>query len=119
MTEFEANRLVLTLSMNFAKFMPAEIDAAAVKRGMWMRELQKYDFRKGLEAVNDIIRRMPYPPTLNDFISRVGNDPELTREDLQARLPGPTFGTKEGFEAMYTADMDRVAKLMDELMREL
>ena len=119
MTEFEANRLVLTLSMNFAKFMPAEIDAAAVKRGMWMRELQKYDFRKGLEAVNDIIRRMPYPPTLNDFISRMGNDPELTREDLQALLPGPTFGTEEGYKAMYTANEDHVKEVMEKLMREL
>lgn len=119
MTEFEANRLVLTLSMNFAKFMPLEIEAAAVKRGMWMRELAKYDFKKALEAVNDIVQTLPYPPTLYDLKSRLGYDPDLTRDEMQARLPGPTFGTPEGYKAMYTADMSRVDRLMAALDNEL
>lgn len=116
MTEFEANRLVLTLSMNFAKFMPLEIEAAAVKRGMWMRELAKYDFKKALEAVNDIIQKLPYPPTLYDLKSRLGYDPELTRDEIEARLPGPTYDKPESY---YTADMDRVDKLMADLDKEL
>lgn len=119
MTEFEANRLVLTLTMNFAKFMPTEIEAAAVKRGMWLRELEKYDFKKALEAVNDIIHCLPYPPTIYDLTSRMGQGGEYTRDDLQARLPGPTFGTEEGYKAMYTADPDHVNAVMEKLMREL
>ncbi len=116
MTEFEANRLVLTLSMNFAKFMPLEIEAAAVKRGMWMRELAKYDFKQGLEAAKKIINSSPYPPTIYDLKQALGHNPELTRDEIEARLPGPTYDKPESY---YTADMDRVDKLMADLDKEL
>lgn len=119
MTEFEANKLMLMLIYNFSSFMPADIQGAALKKALWMDELRKQDFQKAEKAVKEIIQRSPYPPTIYDFKTAMGVGGELTRDDIQARLPGPTFGTKEGYEAMYTADMDRVAKLMDELMREL
>ena len=119
MTYEEANRLVITLNMNFAAFMPREVEEAAAKRGMWLGELQKYDFRKGLEAVNHIIQTSPYPPTIYDFKTALGVGGELTRDDIQARLPGPTFGTEEGYKAMYTADPEHVKSVFEQLMRDL
>lgn len=119
MTEREADRLLLMLQYNFARFYPDDVQGIAVKKGTWMAELVKYDYGKAEKAVRDIIQTLPYPPTIYDLKSRLGHDPALTRDDMQARLPGPVFGTQEGFEAMYTADLSRVDKLMAELDEEL
>ena len=118
MTYQEANRLVLTLNMNFASFLPRDIEEAAAKRGMWLAELQQYDFKKGLEAVNRLIQTTPYAPTIYDFKTALGVGGELTREDIQARLPGPTFESEEGMKALYTADPQHVADVFEKLMRE-
>ena len=119
MTEREAERIFITLNMNFAAFVPREMEEAAVKRGLWLKELMKYDFADGLKAANQIIQTSPYPPTIYDFKAAVGINPELTREEAQARLPGPTFDSKEGMQALYTCDMDRVNRLMADLDKEL
>lgn len=114
MTYEEATRLVLTLNMNFAAFLPKEIDLAAAKKSMWTSELMKHDFHKGLEAVQTLIQTLQYPPTMWDLKTTLGVGGELTRDDIQARLPGPTFGPE-----MYSADMDRVDRLMAALDEEL
>lgn len=119
MTYQEAERLVITLHMNFANFLPKEIELAAAKKGQWMKELEPYEFRRGLEAVNTLVQTLQYPPTMFDLKTALGAGGEYTRDDLQARLPGPTFGTEEGYAAMYTCDMDRVNKLMADLDYEL
>lgn len=119
MTYQEAERLVITLHMNFANFLPKEIELAAAKKGQWMKELEPYEFRRGLEAVNTLIHTLQYPPTMFDLKTVLGVGGEYTRDDLQARLPGPTFGTEEGYRAMYTSDMTRVDRIMAELDREL
>lgn len=119
MTYQEAERLVITLHMNFANFLPKEIELAAAKKGQWMKELEPYEFRRGLEAVNTLVQTLQYPPTMYDLKTALGAGGEYTRDDLQARLPGPTFGTEEGYAAMYTCDMDRVNKLMADLDYEL
>ena len=119
MTYEEANRIVITLNMNFAAFLPRDPEEAAAKRNMWIAELSKYDFKQGLEAAKKIINTSPYPPTIYDFRTAMGHNPELTRDEAQARLPGPTWESEEGMKALYTADMDRVNKLMAELDKEL
>lgn len=119
MTYQEAERLVITLHMNFANFLPKEIELAAAKKGQWMKELEPYEFRRGLEAVNTLVQTLQYPPTMFDLKTALGAGGEYTRDDLQARLPGPTFGTEEGYAAMYTCDMERVNKLMADLDYEL
>lgn len=119
MTEREAERIFITLNMNFAAFVPRETEEAAVKRGLWLRELMKYDFAEGLKAANKIIQTSPYPPTIYDFKSAMGFNPELTREEAQARLPGPTWETEEGMKAQYSFDHDRVNRMMADLDKEL
>ena len=119
MTYEEANRIVITLNMNFAAFLPRDPEEAAAKRNMWIAELSKYDFKQGLEAAKKIINTSPYPPTIYDLKQALGHNPELTRDEAQARLPGPTWESEEGMKALYTADMDRVNKLMADLDKEL
>lgn len=116
MTYEEASRLITMLQMNFAAFMPAQVEAAALKKGLWAEELQKYTYEKGMKAVRDIIGLLQYPPTIADFRSRVGKSAEMTRDDYIARLPGPTI---EDIEARYSANMDRVDKMMADLDGEL
>lgn len=119
MTEKEAERIFITLNMNFAAFVPREMEEAAVKRGLWLRELMKYDFADGLKAANQIIQTSPYPPTIYDFKMAMGFNPELTREEAQARLPGPTWETEEGMKAQYSFDHERARKIMEDLDKEL
>ena len=119
MTYQEAERLVLTIHMNFANFLPKEVELAAAKRGQWMKELEPYEFRRGLEAVNTLVQTLQYPPTMYDLKTALGAGGELTRDDVIARLPGPTFGTEEGFRAMYDFDHDRARKIMERLDEEL
>ena len=116
MTYEEANRIVITLNMNFAAFLPRDPEEAAAKRNMWISELAKYDFKQGLEAAKKIINTSPYPPTIYDLKQALGHNPELTRDEIEARLPGPTYDKPESY---YTADMDRVNKLMADLDKEL
>lgn len=116
MTYEEADRLVTILHMNFAAFLPATPEASAVKKGMWCGELQKFDYKRGLDAVKMLLQTQQYPPTMYDLrqalgVDRLHNDP--------AMIEGPTFDTAEGKAAMYTADMDRVNKLMTDLDKEL
>lgn len=116
MTDMQANKLVLLLQYNFAGFMPPDIQGAALKKGMWMAELVKHDYKPAEEAVLKMINTLHYPPQLADL--RETLVPAIQRRE-QAALPGPTFGTQEGYDAMYTADMDRVNALMAKLMEEL
>lgn len=119
MTEFDANRLITMIVYNFAQFLPADVKGAAIKKGTWMAELMKYDAAPAEKAVRTLIQTCHYPPQIADFRDLMGAGSEYTRDDLQARLPGPTFGTEEGYAAMYTCDMDRVNKLMADLDYEL
>lgn len=112
MTEREANKLVLMLVYNFAAFLPPDPQGAALKKGMWMSELLKYEYQQAEDAVAKMIHTMHYPPQIADLR-------EAMLPAVQKGLPGPVFGTKEGFDAMYTADMDHVDKLMAKLMEEL
>ena len=116
MTYEEASRLITMLQMNFAAFMPTSPEAAALKKGLWAEELQKHTYEKGMKAVRDIIGILQYPPTIADFKSRVGHSAELTRDDLVARLPGPTI---DDIESRYSADIGRVNMLMKNLDMEL
>ena len=119
MTYEEAERIILTLNMNYAAFLPRDIQEAAAKRSLWLGELAGMDFKAALGAAKKIIQTSPYPPTIYDFRTAMGHNPELTREEAQARLPGPTWESEEGMKALYTADMDRVDKLMANLDKEL
>ena len=112
----EASRLITMLQMNFAAFLPSHPEAAALKKGMWAEELMKHPYDKGMKAVKDIIGLLQYPPTMADFKSRMGQGAEMTRDDMVARLPGPIIGDTS---ALYTADMDRVARMMADLDQEL
>ena len=116
MTYEEAERIILTLNMNYAAFLPRDIQEAAAKRSLWLGELAGMDFKDALTAAKKIIQTSPYPPTIYDFRTAMGHNPELTREEAQARLPGPTYDRPESY---YTADMDRVDKLMADLDKEL
>lgn len=115
MTYEEASRLITMLQMNFAAFLPAHPEAAALKKGMWCEELIKHPYDKAMKAVKEIIGILQYPPTMADLKSRLGISEELTRDDVVARLPGPTLDK----ETLYTADMDRVTKMMKDLDVEL
>ena len=119
MTYKEAERLVLTLHMNYASFLPRDVQLAAAKRGLWVKELEKYDFKKGLEAVQKIINTMQYPPTMYDLKTCLGVGGECTRDDMVARLTGPTWETQEGMAAQYAFDHERTRKIMEDLDNEL
>ena len=114
MTEREANRLLLMLQYNFAGFFPNDVQGIAVKKGMWTEELLKYDAQQAEKAVKAMIRTLHYPPQIADFREHIGV--ETRRQPL---LNGPTYDTKEGVEAMYTADPEHVERVMAELMRDL
>ena len=116
MTYEEAERIILTLNMNYAAFLPRDIQEAAAKRSLWLGELAGFDFKDSLVAAKKIIQTSPYPPTIYDFRTALGHNPELTRDEAQARLPGPSYDKPESY---YTADMDRVDKLMADLDKEL
>lgn len=117
MTEKDANRLLLMIQYNFAGFYPQDVQGIAVKKGTWMAELIKYDAAKAEQAVRTMIQTLHYPPQIADFRETIGVG--ATREDVQARLPGPTFGTEEGYKAMYTANEEHMNAVMEKLMREL
>ena len=117
MTYEEANRLVLMLSYNFAAFMPTDPVTAAGKKGLFIDELSKYEYKRGMEAVKTVIQTSQYPPTIYDLRQALGIGEGMTRDDYEARLPGPTM--EEHPESLYTADMARVDKLMAELDKEL
>lgn len=122
MTYEEAERIILTLNMNFSAFLPRDVHEAAAKRSMWLGELAGMDFKAALGAAKKIIQTSPYPPTIYDFRMAMGispDDPELTLDDKLARLPGPTWESEEGMRALYTADMERVDRMMAELDKEL
>jgi len=119
MTYQEAERLVITLHMNFANFLPKEVELAAAKRGLWVKELEKYEFKRGLEAVQHIVQTLQFPPTMYDLKTSLGVGGEYTRDDMLARLPGPTWDTPEGMAAQYAFDHDRARRIMDELDEEL
>ena len=115
----EANKLILMLTYNFASFMPAVPVSAAGKKGLFIDELSKYDYKRGEKAIKTIIQTSQYPPTIYDLKQALGANTELTRDEAQARLPGPTFDNEEGMKALYTCDMSRVDKLMADLDKEL
>ena len=115
MTYAEADRLITILSMNYAAFLPAHPEAAAVKKGQWAGVLQKYDYKTGLRAIEDMMGTLQFPPTMYDLKMALGYGSETEVPQIE----GPTFGTEEGNKAMYTADMDRVNKMMAELDKEL
>ena len=117
MTDFDANRLLLMIIYNFSGFLPKDIQGAAVVKSTWLDELRKYDAAKAEKAVKTIVQTLHYPPQIANFRELMGA--ELTRDEMQARLPGPTFGTPEGYKAMYTADMSKVDRLMAALDDEL
>ena len=119
MTYEESSRLITMLTYNFAAFLPADPPAAAYKKGMWAEELQKYDFPRGQKAVKLLIQTSQFPPTIYDLRQALGVGEGMTRDDFQARLQGPTFDSKDGQQALYTADMERVNKLMADLDKEL
>ncbi len=115
MTEKDATRLVLMLTYNFAGFMPPEPHGAAIKKSTWISELLPYDIQPAEAAVKLLIQTAHFPPQIADFRELVGQ--RAQREPVG--IPGPTFGTKEGNEAMYTADPDHVKKVFEDLMRDL
>lgn len=117
MTEFDANRLLTIIVYNFAAFLPADPHGAAIKKGSWLAELVKYDKVHAEKAVMDLVQTCHYPPQIADFRDRIL--PSLTREDPRQGLPGPVYGTQEGFEAMYTADPDHIERVMAQLYRDL
>ena len=114
MTDFDANRLVMMLTYNFAGFMPQEIKGAAIKKSIWIDELLKYDAQRAEQAVKTMIRTMHYPPQIVDFREHIG-----VVDKSQAMIGGPVYGTEEGNAAMYTADPEHVEIVMAQLMRDL
>ena len=114
MTYEEADRLITILAMNYAAFMPMEPQAAAVKKGQWTGVLKDYEYKTGLKAIKDIMGSLQYPPTMYDLKMALGYGSETKIPQIE----GPTFATEEGRQALYTADMDRVDKLMAELDAE-
>ena len=119
MTDFDANRLLLMIIYNFSGFLPKDIQGAAVVKSTWLDELRRYDAAKAEKAVKTLITTCHFPPQIADFRDAVGVGGEYTREDMQARLPGPTFGTPEGYKAMYTASEEHMNAVMEKLMRDL
>lgn len=106
----------LTIGMRPFGWSVEDVRVTAAKRNMWIAELSKYDFKQGLEAAKRIINSSPYPPTIYDLKQALGHNPEMTRDEIEARLPGPTYDKPESY---YTADMDHVNKLMADLDKEL
>ena len=119
MTDFDANRLLLMIIYNFSGFLPKDIQGAAVVKSTWLDEFRKYDVAPAEKAVKAIVQTLHYPPQIANFRDLMGVGSDLTRDEMQARLPGPTFGTPEGYKAMYTADMSRVDRLMAALDDEM
>lgn len=119
MSEFDANRLVLMLIYNFAQFLPVDPDGAAIKKNTWIAELLKYDVKRAEKAVRTLVETRHYPPQIADLREAMGASSELTREDMQARLPGPTFGSPEGYKAMYTANEAYVEAVFSRLMEDI
>lgn len=115
MTDEEARRIVLILTMNYAAFMPPEPTSAAAKQGMWVKILRPYDYKTAIDATQDFLKKSKFPPTIADFCEYFGAS-EATAEDLAARLPGPT---EAEIMAGYTADMERVAAKLKALDQEL
>lgn len=114
MTEQEATRLVLTLAYNFAGFLPGDPRGAALKKGLWMDELKKVDAKRGEEAIKRLVQLLHYPPQIADF--REALSPAKSE---QAAIAGPVYGTKEGFEAMYTADERHRDEVMRKVLEEI
>ena len=77
--------------------------------------LQEYEYKTGLKAIKDIMGGLQYPPTMYDLKMALG----YGSETKMPRIEGPTFATEEGRQALYTADMDRVNKMMADLDKEL
>ncbi len=122
MTDKEGKTLLTMLAMNYNTFMPTTKEGVMMKTGMWMAEFAKVPFEAGYRAITKVIAENTFPPTIAHFKTALGDiplSPEMTRNDLQARLPGPTFDSVEGMRALYTADMTRVDALMSALDREL
>lgn len=115
MTYREANKLLLMLQYNFAGFYPQDVQGIAVKKGTWTAELIKYDYKPAEDVVKLLIQTAHFPPQLADFRELVGQ--RAQRDPVG--IPGPTFGTEEGNEAMYTADPEHVKQVFEELMRDL
>lgn len=119
MTEFDANRLITMLVYNFAQFLPTDVQGAAIKKGTWMAEMMKYDAAPAEKAVRTIIQTCHFPPQIADFRDLMGTGTEYTRDDMLARLPGPTWETPEGMAAQYAFDHDRARRIMEALDDEL
>lgn len=117
MTEFDANRLLTIIVYNFAAFLPADPHGAAIKKGSWLAELVKYDKEHAERAVMDLVQTCHYPPQIADFRDRIL--PSLTWEEPQQGLPGPVYGTQEGYDAMYTADPAHVEEVFKRMMEDL
>lgn len=118
MTYEEASRLVLIMTMNYAGFMPPEPTSAAAKKGMWAEVLSKYDYALSMDAVQRMLKEVKFPPTIADFCEYLGVG-RVNRQEMEARLTGPVYGTQEGFDAMYTADPAHVDEIMKKLERDL
>lgn len=119
MTYEEASRLLTMLQMNFAAFMPQAVDAAAMKKGLWARELQKYTYADGSRAVQDIITTLHYPPTMADLHDYLGTGGEMTRDDMLARIPTDIIGDPNALYSSYERDKDRIDRMFDDLDQEL
>ena len=120
MTEKEGRQLIAMLAVNYPNFMPPSQEGVKVKTGMWMQTFAGVPFTEGYKAIQKVIAENTFPPTIAHFKEALrGHDLSLTRDEIQARLPGPVFGTEEGFEAMYTADMSRVDEMMEALLHDL
>lgn len=119
MTDKEGRQLIAMLSVNYPNFMPVSQEGVKVKTGMWMSVLAGVPFERAYKAILKVISENTYPPTIAHFKEALGINPELTRDEMQARLTGPIFGTEEGYAALYTADMDRVDKMMETLLHDI
>ena len=114
----QANKLVLMLTYNFASFLPNDPVSAAGKKGLFIDELQRHDYRDGEKAIRTIIQTSQFPPTIYDLKQALG----VARSETQwveaaQRLTGPT--AEDNPETLYTANMARVDKLMADLDKEL
>lgn len=119
MTDKEGRQLIAMLAVNYPTFMPPSQEGVKVKTGMWMSAFSGVPFDRAYKAILKVITENTYPPTIAHFKEALGFNPELTRDEVQARLTGPVFGTEEGFAALYTADMERVDKMMEGLLHDL
>ena len=109
-----ASRLILILTMNYAGFMPTDPQSAAVKKGMWADALRKFDVEPALAAIETMLKELKFPPTISDFYEFIGvANADLEREKALNQPMLEDNGPK------YTADMNRVDRLMKSLDREL